>query len=85
MQHKLKIIPKYFNDVKSLRKTFEVRKDDRDFRINDTILLREWSDGDYTGRSCVVKITYILGRLEEEKQFVAEGLVILSISFNRST
>jgi hypothetical protein len=61
--HNLKIHPDFFNAVESGAKTFELRKNDRDFAVHDTLELREWnprSDG-YTGR--VIKglhITYVL-------------------------
>lgn len=49
MTHELKILPLYFQLVRSGAKTFEVRKNDRDFHAGDELILREW-DGDYTGR-----------------------------------
>ena len=40
MEHELKIYPKYFEDVISGKKTFEVRKNDRKFNIGDILILR---------------------------------------------
>ena len=40
--HKLKILPNYFNAVKEREKTFEVRKNDRDYKVNDIIKLEEY-------------------------------------------
>lgn len=40
MEHKLKILPEYFEAVKSGSKTFEVRKDDRGFQAGDTLFLQ---------------------------------------------
>lgn len=62
--HDLKIWPIYFVDVAAGRKTFEIRReDDRVFQIGDTINLREWdpasTPGDFTGRTCLVEVTYI--------------------------
>lgn len=59
MIHSLKIAPSYFEAVKSNRKTFELRKNDRNYKIDDELLLQEFN-GDYTGRTIKVKITYIL-------------------------
>lgn len=42
----LKIAPKYFAEVYVGRKTFELRKNDRDFQVGDFVRLREWKDGD---------------------------------------
>ena len=78
MLHDLKTLPKYFEAVKDGDKTFEVRKDDRDFQVGDYVNLREWN-GEYTGNSFVRQITYILGRNEDEKIYVPKDYVILGI------
>lgn len=73
--HDLKILPPYFEHVKKGEKTFELRFDDRDYCANDILLLREWSDGKYTGRSLTAKITYLLKGFDG----LIDGWVILSI------
>ena len=51
MIHELKIQSEYFVAVNNKTKTFEIRKNDRDFKVGDKILLREIdSCGKYTGR-----------------------------------
>ncbi|MGH1816612.1 DUF3850 domain-containing protein [Enterococcus casseliflavus] len=58
--HNLKILPEYFEAVVSGKKTFEVRKNDRDFQVGDEVLLEEFTlFGGYTGARALVKITYI--------------------------
>lgn len=59
--HALKTWPRFFELVISGRKTFEVRRDDRDFKPGDTLLLQEWEDmqQSYTGRevrACVLDV-----------------------------
>ncbi len=50
--HDLKIWPPFFQDLTAGVKTAEVRRNDRDFREGDSLLLREWDPltGDYTRR-----------------------------------
>ena len=64
--HELKILPQYFDEVRSHDKQFELRKDDRDYKVGDFILLKEWKDGSYTGREVgCFKISYILRNCQE--------------------
>lgn len=80
MEHKLKTLSKYYKAVVKGDKTFEVRKDDRDFQVGDKLSLMKYSiNGNWMLESITVKITYILGRNEDEKMFVPEGYVILGI------
>lgn len=57
--HELKILPQYFDDVASGKKNFEIRKADRDFKVGDFLILKEWEGGMYTGRTIVTKVDYI--------------------------
>lgn len=79
--HELKTLPKYFKEVVEGSKTFEVRKDDRDFQVGDWLKLREYNSTKkkYTGDYLMTVITYILGRNEDEKIYVPDGYVILGI------
>ena len=60
MLHDLKILPEWFNAVISGVKTFEIRKDDRNFQPRDVLLLREWDGTAYTGRTCKADVTMVL-------------------------
>lgn len=42
MTHDLKTLPEYYKDVASGLKTFELRRNDRNFQVGDTLLLREF-------------------------------------------
>jgi len=73
--HDLKILPKYFVSGKN----FELRKNDRDYKVGDIVVLREWSEeSGYTGRYSIHVIQYIL---ESAKEYgLADGYCILALS-----
>jgi hypothetical protein len=71
--HHLKTWPVFFQPIRDGSKTFEIRKNDRDFQIGDILILEEFDPlmpklreegqngalGEYTGRRYTAKITYI--------------------------
>ncbi len=63
-QHDLKTWPEFFADLMIGDKTFELRKNDRDFKLGDTLLLREWNPKtkEYTGRRALRRIVYMLAQ-----------------------
>lgn len=71
--HELKIKPQYFKDVISGLKTFEVRKNNRNFEVGDIITLREFENGKFTGKSINVEIVYILN----DEEYCKESYVVL--------
>ena len=71
MIHELKIQIEYFVAVDTKIKNFEIRKNDRDFKVDDKIILREIdSSGRYTGRNAFRKITYITDYAQQENYVV---------------
>ncbi len=82
MNHILKTWPVYWERVKSGEKTFEVRKNDRDFQTGDTLqLVRFDPEGDeeaaVPGTNILMKrITYVLpgGQHGIEPGYVVLGL-----------
>ena len=60
MTHELKCWPEYFEQILTGYKTFEVRKNDRDYKVGDELFLREWDylKMEYTGRELKMLITY---------------------------
>jgi hypothetical protein len=75
MIHKLKTWTPYYEVVINGKKKFEKRKWDRDYKVNDILLLQEWNPGTgYTGREIPVLITYIL-----EGEFSNPGVCLMSI------
>lgn len=59
MTHEIKILPKYFDAVMSGAKNFEIRKNDRDYKVGDTLILKEWDCGKFTGRELERVVGYI--------------------------
>lgn len=76
--HNLKTLPEYFSEVRKGIKKFELRKNDRDFKVDDTLCLEEWCDHfeGYTGQEINVKVTYIF---EGGIYGLSEDYVIMSI------
>lgn len=69
--HKLKILPWYFGPVVQGVKTFEIRYNDRDYHVGDTLKLCEWSaTGGYTGKWVNCKITFITNYAQQDNYIV---------------
>ena len=61
MEHCLKCWPEYFEALRTEKKTFEVRKDDRNFKLGDSLSIEEFDPTyGYTGRWIKADITYVL-------------------------
>lgn len=70
MEHELKTDPKMFRDIRSGFKKFEIRLNDRNYKENDTLLLKETVyTGEamkagkpllYTGIQLLVEVYYVL-------------------------
>lgn len=75
MIHELKIYPDFFQAVISGEKTFEIRKNDRQFKVGDMLALNEYDWNSYTGNSCLVYVDFIMNHPE----YVKEGMVVMSI------
>ena len=78
MTHILKILPEYFDAVARYEKQFELRKNDRDFEVNDVVVLREWDGERFTGRETARTIKYIYHGTGEYG--LDEGYCILGLS-----
>lgn len=78
--HDLKILPNFFMDIESGKKTFEVRFDDRGYRVYDILHLREWyphplPGGTYTGREMKKEVIYLL----KDPEYCKEGFVVMGL------
>lgn len=73
--HDVKLGATFFDDVKTGRKTFELRKNDRGYKEGDTIVLHEYKNGATTGRTITKKIVYML----EDFTGLEDGYCILGL------
>jgi hypothetical protein len=82
--HELKSWPQFFEKVVSGEKTFEVRLDDRNFKVGDFLYLREYDPKAlrYSGRFQYARITYILDAREDRivAGVIHSNYVVLAIS-----
>jgi hypothetical protein len=78
MMHRLKTWPEVFAHTVSGKKTFEIRKNDRNFAVGDALALQEWNSmaEKYTGKVLMVWVEYILHGGEFG---IPKGYVIMSI------
>jgi hypothetical protein len=88
--HELKTWPDLFDDVFCGVKCFDVRPDDRGFRVGDELVLHEWDPnvvsvdletqverfGRYTGRVCHRRVGYVL---HGGRHGIADGYVVLGL------
>ena len=76
--HSIKCWPEPFEAMKRGEKTAEFRLNDRDYRVGDTLLIREWCPDakEYTHREIHRSITHILA----EGFGLPSGYVMLSLS-----
>lgn len=80
MIHQLKTESGFFNSVVNGTKTFEVRDNDRNFKVGDFLALNEVSPDEVgnmaeTGCCCMVEVVYVLC----DERFCLPGKVVLGI------
>lgn len=80
MTHELKILRKYFLDIMYEHKTFEIRKNDRDFHVGDKLILKEWNpyQSRYTGNYTEATVDYI--HHGNGEYGLAEGYCVLALT-----
>lgn len=80
-EHELKCHPEYFGRICRGQKTFEIRKNDRDFQVGDILVLREYDPKtgwpDYGGcDQRRAKVTYITNYAQQDG-YVVMGIELL--------
>ena len=89
-EHRLKLNNRYFDAVANGIKTFEIRRNDRDYKVGDTLVMKEVNDdgkrltyadnnlGMNLDYEIKVAVTYILTH-EDFPKGIPEGYIAMSI------
>jgi hypothetical protein len=82
--HEVKAWPPYFESTVTGHKCFDLRLNDRAYKVGDFLLLREWDPDiqSYTGRNATAQISYILpgGQFGLAEDYVALSIEVVSIT-----
>lgn len=92
--HELKLDTKYFDDVASGKKTFEIRKNDRQFQVGDVLALTRTALGNYAlvngpkwievnirqAETILKQIVYVTD-YEQQLGYVVLGISNMSVEF----
>lgn len=71
--HVLKTVQPYFDDVASGKKTFEIRKNDRNFQVGDLLQLWEYpTSGHYVNAKIIYMTNY-----EQKDDYVVLGIEVV--------
>jgi len=83
--HELKTYPEYFEQIWEGKKDWELRKNDRNYKFNDTLILKEWDwrVNEYTGREIEAVVCYVLKGVPEFG--LMSGYCILSLRITNYT
>ena len=87
MIHTLKTWPQPLEAVRAGKKTFEVRKNDRNYKVGDFLILMEWNPEElcFTGNEVDVIVTYILKADDIPNEYgfgLTPGTVIMGIKLS---
>lgn len=76
--HELKTINPHFENLRCGVKKFEVRLNDRNFKVGDILTLREWENNKYTERFIRFKVILVLTH-EDFPEGIKEGYCVISL------
>lgn len=76
-EHFIKCQPEYFQAQLDGVKNFEIRKDDRHYKVGDKVILMEYDAKKtlYTGRRVIVQVTYITEYMQKT------GYIVMGTKF----
>lgn len=73
--HYLKCASEFFDPLEEGEKPFEVRLNDRGFRVGDLCVFRRWDGTDYTGKVAIRTVTFVL----DDARYCLPGHVVLGL------
>ena len=83
MTHHLKIEKQYYEDIESRAKRFEIRLNDRGYKVDDVIILKEIdADGNFTRRIHTAAITYT-SEYKQLKGYIVLGFLLWDDPVNK--
>lgn len=82
--HELKILPEYYKAQVEGKKNFEIRKNDRDYKVGDKLVLKEYDPKakELTGQSFITEITFITN-YQQKDGYVVLGTKDLALDVYR--
>ncbi|MHC5253170.1 DUF3850 domain-containing protein [Listeria kieliensis] len=78
--HELKILPRFFKEAQDGRKYFEIRKNDRDYQVDDYVILNEFDEENYTGSKIAGRITFITD-FQQQEGYIVFGWMPIPLRF----
>lgn len=73
-QHQLKTLPEYYEALRTGVKKFEIRKNDRDFKVGDVLLLFKYENGVEDKDYCQMFTVTYLTNYAQKKGYVVMGI-----------
>ena len=74
MRHNVKVLSKKFKEIQEGESAIELKEKENQFRLGDEVTLKEYLNGEYTGREVSKTIQYITDNSESK----VDSLLILS-------
>lgn len=74
-EHRLKILPEFYDPVVNGEKTFEVRLNDRGYQVGDVLVLCEWwPEGGFSGPEVRRVVSFIYAGVGMEPNYVCMSI-----------
>ena len=75
MIHDIKCIEPFYSEAEEGKKSFELRKNDRNYKVGDILCQWQFVDGQITGKNFCQKVIYLL----QDFTGLVEGFCIMGV------